>query len=188
MGRPLGVAWLLTAEVPFAGRATITVGGRAAHCERPGHCGRMYYSVLRSMRADIRLLVAGRPERTHRGFGYSEWTCHTLGTPHLLGADVPPLGAISLTQSGRTAIGDCQYIPRMLRADVPPLGAAVVAQSGRTATGDYQYVSRVLGTDVPPLGVVLVSQRLRADVPPLVRVLGAVMPLGAIAGSIVRLT
>jgi hypothetical protein len=64
----------------------------------------------------------------------------------------------------------------------------VVAQSGRTATGDYQYVSRVLGTDVPPLGVALVSQRLRADVPPLVRVLGAVMPLGAIAGSIVRLT
>jgi hypothetical protein len=61
-----------------------------------------------------------------------------LGTQHLLGADVPPLGAILVTQSGRTATGDCQY------------------------------VSRVPGGDIPPLGAALVAQRLRADVPPLV--------------------
>jgi len=72
-----------------------------------------------------------------------------LGTPHLLGADVPPLGAILVTQSGRTATGDCQYVSRALCADVPPLGATLVAQSRRTAIGDCQYVSRALGAAMP---------------------------------------
>jgi len=63
-----------------------------------------------------------------------------LGTPHLLGADVPPGGAIGVTQSGRIATGECQYVSRAL-------GAALVTQSGRTATGEYQCVSRVLGAD-----------------------------------------
>ena len=55
------------------------------------------------------------------GFGHAERMYHTLGVPHLLGADVPPLGGTLITQSGRTAIGDCQYVSRVLGA-VMPLG------------------------------------------------------------------
>ena len=76
-----------------------------------------------------------------------------LGTPHLLGADVPPLGAILLTYSGSgtspSATRDYQYIFRALGADVPPLGATLVAQSRRTAIGDCQYVSRAPGAAMP---------------------------------------
>src|ERR1700685_4308818 len=67
-----------------------------------------------------------------------------------LGADVPLLGAILVTHSGRTATADCRYVSRALGADVPPLGAiSEPAQSGRTAIDDCQYVSRVLGADMP---------------------------------------
>jgi hypothetical protein len=60
-----------------------------------------------------------------------------LGTPHLLGADVTPLGAILVTRSGRTATGDYQYVSRALGADVLPL---VIAST---------YVSWVLGAVMP---------------------------------------
>jgi hypothetical protein len=84
-----------------------------------------------------------------------------VGTPHLLGADVPPkLGTILLTYSGSGTVdvpasGEYQCVFRALGADVPPLGETSgisEAQSGRTAIGDCQYVRRMPRADVPPLG------------------------------------
>jgi len=53
--------------------------------------------------------------------GCCERSYRTLGVPHLLGVDIPPLGAALVTQSRRTANGDCQYVARVLGA-VMPLG------------------------------------------------------------------
>jgi hypothetical protein len=94
-----------------------------------------------------------------------------LGTPHLLGADVPPLGAILLTYSGSgtspSATRDYQYIFRALGADVPPLGVTSgisEVQSRRTAISDCQYVRRMLRADIPPLGVAVVAQSGRTAI------------------------
>jgi len=66
-----------------------------------------------------------------------------LGTPHLLGADVPPGREIGVTQSGRIATGECQYVSRA-QSELPPLGAALLAQTGRTAIGDCLYLPTML--------------------------------------------
>ena len=99
-----------------------------------------------------------------------------LGTPHLLGADVPPLGAILLTYSLTADRGrppappitrDYQYVFRALGVDVPPLGATSgisEVQSGRTAIGDCQYVRRMLRADIPPVGVAVVAQSGRTAI------------------------
>jgi hypothetical protein len=88
------------------------------------------------------------------------------GTPHLLGADVPPLGAILVNQRGCTA--HC-WVTEGGRTTT---GSTQVAGSGPTAAGSgFGYLERtcrmlrtprLLGADVPPLGAILVPQSERA--------------------------
>jgi hypothetical protein len=56
-----------------------------------------------------------------------------LRTPHLLGADVPPGGAIGVTQTGRIATGECQYVSMVLGADIPHDRGSTIGGSGCTA-------------------------------------------------------
>jgi hypothetical protein len=113
-----------TATPPLGVKSSLltVVGGWVARWEKRGHSRRRCRSL-----GELQLLsdapptesglvteggrtttgstqvTGSRPTAAGSVFGYSERTCRMPGIPHLLRADVPPLGAISVTQSGRTA-------------------------------------------------------------------------------------